>query len=128
MIANQPRTNGILPFLSTADLSSKNGYAVVIDPANAGQVIVQTNGADSTFGVITQGAIITGANSVAISYGGVAGTVLVKLASAAVVGNLLSADATGAFDTTSQVISAMAVEAGSTGDLIEAVLVTPYAR
>jgi hypothetical protein len=128
MIANQPRTNGILPFKSTADLSSKNGYAVVIDPANAGQVIVQDDELVATFGVITQGATISGANSVAIAYGGVAGTVLVKLASAAVVGDLLSSDANGAFDTSSAVISAMAVEAGSTGDLVEAVLVTPYAR
>ena len=128
MIANQPRTNGILPFVSTADLSSKNGYAVVIDPANAGQVIVQNNASLYTFGVITQGDTTSGANSVAIAYGGVAGTVLVKLAGAAVVGDLLSSDATGAFDTTSDVVSAMAVEAGSTGDLVEAVLVTPYDR
>ena len=128
MIANQPRTNGILPFTSTADLSSKNGYAVVIDPANPGQVIVQDNIASKTFGVITQGAVTSGANSVAITYGGVAGTVLVKLGAAAVVGDLLSSDATGKFDTVSDVISAMAVEAGGTGDLIEAVLVTPYVR
>lgn len=128
MIANQPRTNAILPFKSTADLSSKNGFAVVIDPANPGQVVVQSNAASVTFGVITMGDVTSGKNSVAITYGGVAGTVLVKLASAAVVGDLLSSDATGAFDTTSDVISAMAVEAGSTGDLVEAVLVTPYAR
>ena len=128
MIANQPRTNGILPFKSTADLSSKNGYAVVIDPANAGQVIVQNDDSVATFGVITKGATTSGANSVAIAYGGVAGTVLVKLAEAAVVGELLSSDDEGKFDTTSTIISAIAVEAGSTGDLVEAVLVTPYAR
>ena len=128
MIANQPRTNGILPFKSTADLSSKNGYAVTIDPTNAGQVVVQNDAADATFGVITQGATTSGANSVAITYGVVAGTVLVKLASAAIVGDLLSSDATGAFDTSSAVVSALAVEAGGTGDLVEAVLLTPYDR
>jgi hypothetical protein len=129
MIANQPRTNGILPFKSTENLSSKNGYAVVIDPANAGQIIVQKFGSAPIFGVITQGNTVDGANSVAIAYGGVAGTVLVKLASEAKVGTLLSADGTGKFDATwGDFISAIALEAGSAGDLVEAVLVAPYNR
>ena len=130
MIANQPRTNAILPFPHVADFTGKEGYFVTI---NAGAVsLYATADSLSPFGVITSGSTANTESSIAISAGGVAGTVtlLVKTGAAAIVaGDYLQVADGGTIEkdagTGTRTLVAVALEAGSAGDIIESALITP---
>lgn len=130
MIANQPRTNAILPFPHVADFTGKEGYFVTI---NAGAVsLYATADGLSPFGAITSGSTANTESSIAISAGGVAGTVtlLVKTGAAAIVaGDYLQVADGGTIEkdagTGTRTLVAVALEAGTAGDIIESALITP---
>tara|TARA_R110000787_G_scaffold41254_1_gene102058 strand:- start:14037 stop:14441 length:405 start_codon:yes stop_codon:yes gene_type:complete len=130
MIANQPRTNAILPFPNTTDLSGKEGYFVTI---NAGVVkLYATADSLSPFGAITSGSGANTESSIAISAGGLAGTVTLEITAAAaavVVGDYLEVSDGGTVEKDSgagaRTLVAVALEAGTAGDIIECALITP---
>ena len=119
---NQPHTNAILPFTPSEDLTGKEGLAVSI------------NGADGTvaltadFGELPHGIIILGTNtdeksSIAMVYGGVTGTVKIKLNSTVDAGGLMQHKQDGFIaSTNSPMCCAQALESGASGEFVEAVL------
>lgn len=124
------RANAILPFdvLGDADLTGMEGYFVKRDNAT-GRITLVTDDQDTPLGVILAGGAAPEKTSVAIGGAGLAGTVRVKLGADVGQGRPLRLrdDATvevftGAADT---VLVGVALEAGVTGELIEAGLYTP---
>ena len=122
----QPRANAVIPITPAADHTGLEGRAVKIV---AGKAAIVTAATDSPIGVIVDGDDIHGKDSVAIRGGGLSGTVLVKLdANPGVValGTLLEITATGTFRADAgsgdETVCAIALEAGTADELIEAVL------
>lgn len=121
------RTNAIIPIKSAADFTGLEGRFVKIV---AGAAALVTAATDAPIGVILDGAPLGKMSSIAIRGGGLAGTVKVKLDDSpgtVVLGTILEITATGTVkaDTGgSETIVAIALEAGTAGELIEAVLLT----
>jgi hypothetical protein len=118
------RDNAIIPLTPAADQTDKEGYFVETSSGNAAVVNAAT---DLPTGVIVDGETTSGLSSVALMNFG--GTVRVKLS-----GNVnklaklqLAADGTVVTDaaTGARVIVAQALEAGVSGDLIEAAFYGP---
>lgn len=123
------RDNAILPFTPAADYTGYEGYFV--KPSGAAVTLCTTT-TDSPLGVITEGMPTTGKCSVAIIGGGLAGTVKVKVTATSpgsiVMGShleLAAEDGTVKLATGGgATVVAVALEAGSAGELIEASLLT----
>ena len=121
------RTNAILPFEASADLTGHVGRFVVL---NAGKVALVSSATQRPFGVLLTDGKVGESVTVAVGAGGLAGTIRVKLA--AIVANPgidLQLNANGGVQsdagTGARVIVAQSLETGVTGELIEAVLFRP---
>jgi len=118
----QIKTNAILALTPTADHSDKEGYFVKNSSGSAALVTATT---DVPIGVIVDGEDTAGKDSVAIC-GGFAGTVYVKLSgTVAQFANLqLAADGSCITDagTGARTIVGRTMQAGVSGDLVEAVV------
>lgn len=115
---------------SAADLSAFEGYFVEVSGAN---VAVCNNAADIPLGVLVDGEPVGGVNSVALS-GAFPGIVTVKLGAtpgSVVRGGYgtLNADGTVNLDSGSgaRVRVCRFLEAGTAGELVEAILIDPVA-
>jgi hypothetical protein len=121
------RENALIALPTLADLTALSGYAVKVD-ANGNAIPIAAD-TDVPFGVISDA--LPDSASVAVCAGGFAGVVRVKLdaaSSAALVSSLLAVTATGTatvYSTGAGVVFAQAVETGSGGELIQAVLHKP---
>lgn len=127
----QVKANAIIALTPAADQSANEGYFVEID--GSGNAAVCNSATDIPLGVIVDGEPTTGKSSIAVATG-FSGTVLVKCSAtpgAIVRGSYLVLDGTtlGAVKldpgTGARTRVARALEAGSAGGLIEAVLVDP---
>jgi hypothetical protein len=120
------RTTAIIPVEPSATHVGKEGYAVTF---TGGKAVLCAANTDAVNGVITEGSDTTGKDSVAVP--GFGGTVKVKLGSSAgtiVLGTMLEIKAGGTWKAdagTSGTVAAMALEAGTDDELIEAVLLNP---
>ncbi len=122
------RTLAILPFLAASDLTGKSGHFVTVSATGA--VDLPANATQAPFGLALTDAPAGEPVSVALSRGGLAGTVRVKLAGPVpAIGALLALQAGGRViadpGTGARVLVAQAVETGVTDELIEAVLIAP---
>jgi hypothetical protein len=122
------RTLAILPFLAASDLTGKSGHFVTVSAAGA--VDLPTTATQAPFGLALTDAPVGEPVSVALSRGGLAGTVRVKLAGPVpIVGALLALQAGGRViadpGAGARVLVAQAVETGVADELIEAVLIAP---
>lgn len=127
------REKAILPYPTDADHSDKDGYFVSLNQ-DTGKVSIVAGATAAPHGVILDGAEAGDSDSIALSAGGLPGTVEVKLSAnpgtvkrgtllaldAATLGTVKADPATGA-----RVLVAQALEAGTAGELIEAVLLYP---
>lgn len=121
------RNKAILALTPTATHVDKEGYCV---KASAGSVALLAADSDEPFGVVMEGAATTAKDSVAVCGGGLC--VRVKLDAtpgAVVMGSRLMSLSGGTFKldpgSGARWIPAIALESGSAGELIEAVLVKP---
>lgn len=118
------KDKGLISLTPTADHSSSEGYAVKFSDGNAALV---TAAADASIGIITDGEDTAGKDSVALFGSGL--VVHVKLSGTVAQGAELQQAADGSFITDAAVgarkICARALEAGVSGDLIQALLL-PY--
>ena len=125
------RSNSILPFATVGDvdLTGKEGYLVKADTAS-GRVALLTSASDIPIGVLMRAAPPGEKNSVAVAFGGLAGTVRVKLGADVAFGQLLKtrADATVEpfTEASGEVFVGRALESGVAGELVEAALSNPY--
>lgn len=123
----QPRNNAIVPIYPNADHSGLEGYAVKIV---AGKAALCNSLNDAPIGVIVEGGNGTTADSVALIGSGLGGTVLVRLAPSpgtVGLGTYLEITDDGDFKSdvgTAGTVCALALEAGSGRELIEAILLT----
>jgi hypothetical protein len=124
------RENAVLTLTPAADQTNKEGYLVDVDASGNATLIDAT--ADLPFGVILEGAPVTGKSSVALAAGGFRGTVRVKLGAApgtVKAGTLLQTNNDGTVradaGTGARVLVGQALEAGAANELIEAVLYKP---
>lgn len=121
------RANAIIPFTPAADYTGCEGYFV---KASGSTVTLCTATTDAPLGVITAEAATTGKVSVAVIGAGLAGTVKVKITATSpgtiVLGSgleLAAEDGTVKLATGGgATVVATALESGSAGELIEAVL------
>jgi hypothetical protein len=124
----QVKTNAIIPLTPAADQSDKEGFFVELTD---GKASVCNSATDIPLGVILDGEVVSGVTSVAVA-GGFAGTCKVKLGGNVAKGAFLQLTATGTVitdaGTGARVIVARALEAGTTDELIEAVLLQPVAH
>lgn len=124
------RENAVLAFTPAADQSANEGYFVEL---SGGEVAVCNAATDVPFGVILHGDDTNGKSSIAVSAGGFAGTVNVKITDTSpgtiVAGTMLCLKADGTVQADSgsgaRVQVAQALEAGAAEELIEAVLIKP---
>ena len=127
------RENAILPFSTYSDISDRIGEAVSISVTNGvPHVEPLPDPGTKPFGILIHADASTA--SVAAIHGGLAGTVKVRLQTAAYVGNELYIDQTGGINgfadaveenPTGKYLCALALENGVQGELIEALLFTP---
>jgi hypothetical protein len=119
------RKEAIIAMTPGADHSEKEGYFVKL---SAGKPIACTAASDVPFGIILHGEDTDGVDSIGVS-GGLASTAHVKLSGDVAQGADLQLHTDGSCVTdalsAARVIVAKALEAGSSGDLIEAVILTP---
>lgn len=126
------RTNAILPFKPVATMLGHEGEPVIISPGT--DQIELLDAADvPLLGVLLLGTTEEELCSVAIASGSLAGTVKVKLgATVDTLGTELYADNNGYFSpepgSGNHYVSAIALEKGVAGELIEAALQTPSLR
>ena len=119
------RENAILPIASTVDLTGKEGHFVVYD---TGDLILASDPSEEVFGVVLVGAPAGEPSSIAVSAGGLAGTVKVKLGGAVTEAGtqlMSSASGTGLVATATNKAVALALETGVADEQIEAVLFKP---
>lgn len=121
------RTNAVVALTPAADHTGKEGYFVEL---TAGEASIVNSAADVPFGVITEGYNPDkGNDSIAVSAGGFAGTVKVKLSGAVTKGDFLTVAADGTVVTDdgagARVQVAQALEDGAADELIEAVIFKP---
>ena len=111
-----------LPNKASTDHTGKEGYAAVYD---SGLDLAATANLANTLGVITNGGAAETDIAVCGAYGGV---VRVKLAGDVTVGAKLAVGNGGTFTAYTSgagTVVAVALQAGSSGELIEAALLTP---
>ena len=122
--------NAILPFTSTADLTSKEGYAVQNETGGSVSLFSAIIG-KKPFVIIVHGTSIDEKSSIAVLSGGLGGTVKVKIAAPVEVGTILGVQSGGDFMLSTHVSAdfacAQALEEGVAGEMIEAVLFKPEA-
>lgn len=133
---NQPRANAILPFdnYGAADFTGKEGFPAYIDgPTNTIRLCESTG--DWPTGVILRGGAVGEKSSFAVSIGGLAGTVRVKLgADVSQPGLPLQVVQDGTdyvagpdAGSGARVVFAYSLESGVSGEMIEAILRAPDA-
>jgi hypothetical protein len=120
------RASSIIPITAAADHTGKEGYFVEIATGKAAVVNAAT---DIPLGVIVQGDVADGKDSIAVP-GGLAGTVKVKLGGdVTAIGAFLTVTADGDViadaGSGARVQVARALETGADTELIEAVLINP---
>ena len=121
------RSNAIISILTDADLTGQEGRFVRM--SNNDTVCLVDCALEKPLGLLLNGGVAYERITVAISAGGLAGTVRVKLAGTAYIGSDLQLTADGrvmAHDNSApRMIVGVALEAGVTGELIEAALCPP---
>ena len=121
------RENAIIRCTPAADYTGYEGYAVTI-ASGVATLVTALDAAPS--GVILEGGTVAQGVSIALVGGGLAGTVKVKMAAApgtVVQGTFLEITAAATFKAdagTAGTVCALALESGSAGELIEAVLLS----
>lgn len=121
------RSNAIIPVTPAEDHTGKEGYFV---NAVAGEAALVTTKTDGPIGVILDGKTTAGQSSIALRGAGLSGTVKVKLNAApgtVIFGTLLEIAADGTVKADGEdtgTVVAIALESGSGGELIEAMLLT----
>jgi len=119
------RKEAIIALTPAADHSDYEGYFVKL---TAGVPVVSASAADVPFGVIIDGEEAGGVDSIGVC-GGNLPTVRVKLSGSVSKGDSLQLHTDGSVITNAgsgaRVIVAKALEDGVSGDLIEAVILTP---
>ncbi|MGF1451461.1 MAG: hypothetical protein ACFB21_05245 [Opitutales bacterium] len=123
------RTNAILPFFPASDLRGAEGRFATVDQTDG--LLYISGLTERLAGVITFGGNVGEPCSVAMSAGGLAGTVKVKLAApVTAVGQYLQLNEDGSVSPDSgsgtRILVAQAVETGVADELIEAILFRPY--
>jgi len=124
------RPLAIIPFIASASLEGKSGHFVTIN--GSGQVATAAAAGNVPIGLALTEGKAGESVSVALSRGGMAGTVRVKLAgNVTAVGTLLVHQAGGKViadpNVGSRIVVAQALETGVTDELIEAILIPPMA-
>jgi len=118
------KANAIVPMTPAADQTGKEGYFVENSSGNA---VILNNAADLPIGVIVDGETTSGKSSIALM--NFSGTVHVKLSGTVNANALLQLANDGTVVTdagsSARVIVARALEAGVSGDLIEAAFYGP---
>lgn len=121
------RSNAIISILSDEDLTGKEGHFVRMSSNTA--IALIDHEMSPPFGLLLTAGNVHERVTVAISAGGLAGTVLVKLAGTALLGRRLQLTADGRVMTYDsefpRMVVGVALEGGVTGELIEAVLSPP---
>ncbi len=112
------RNTAIIPIASAVDLSGQEGKFVTVAGALTG-----ANAA--AFGVVTEGYPVGMNSSVAVCAGAV--VVKLKLGGNVTAGALVGSNASGLAVTGATTVCAQVLEAGSTDELVEAVLFRPGA-
>jgi len=119
------RDAAIFALTPAADQTGKEGYAVKIV---AGEAAIST-AHNGNFGVILDGETTAGKSTVA-SMAGASGTVKVKLSGTVALGDklMIHTDGTWKAHTSTNNVSGMAMEAGTSTELVEAALVAGYSN
>ncbi len=121
------RSNAIISVLADVDLTGQEGRFVRI--SNAASVCLMDAALDTPLGLLLTGGKVNERVDIALSAGGLAGTVRVKLAQAAGFGSDLQLTADGRVEPYDnefpRMLVAVALESGGVNELIEAVLRTP---
>lgn len=138
MNSHLARANAVLPFAaeSGSDLTGKEGFPVWVDTPTRTARLLPDAMYYWPFGVVLQGRPATEKSSIAVSAGGLAGTVRVKLLQDVPhIGDWLQlVDVNGqvAFGpdagSGNRIIMGISLEPGAAGELIEAVLWLPFER
>jgi len=119
------RKEAIIALTPAVDHSEKEGYFIIL---TAGAPVVSSSASDVPFGVIIDGEEADGVDSIGVC-GGAFGSAHVKLSGAVSKGDSLQLHTDGSVITDAgsgaRVIVAKALEDGVSGDLIEAVILTP---
>lgn len=122
------KSQGIIALTPTADHTSSEGFFVEY---SAGSAAIVNAATDLPIGVIVDGEETTGKSSIAVG-GAFHGTVHVKVTGTVAQGAFGQLTATGTCITDAgsgaRVIVCRFLEAGVTGDLVEAILMVPDAR
>ena len=121
------RSNAIISILSDEDLTGKEGHFVRMSSNTA--IALIDHEMSPPFGLLLTAGKVHERVTVAISAGGLAGTVLVKLAGTVFLGRRLQLTADGrvmAYDSEfPRMVVGVSLGGGVTGELIEAVLSPP---
>lgn len=119
------RALAIIALTPAVDHSAKEGYFVIL---TAGLPVVSAAVTDVPFGILIDGEAANGVDSIGVC-GGNLPTVRVKLSGPVSKGNTLQLHSDGSAivdaGTGARVVVGQALEAGVSGDLIEAVILTP---
>jgi hypothetical protein len=117
------RDTAIFALTPAADQTGKEGYAVKIA---TGEAAIATAD-DGNFGVILDGETTSGKSTIA-SFAGASGTVKVKLSGTVALGGNLMIHTDGTFKAhaSTNIVAAVAMEAGNADELIEAALVNSF--
>ena len=120
------KKEAIVALAPVADHSAKEGYFVSL---TAGETVVLTSAtAVVPFGVILDGEDTDGQDSIGVC-GGAFGSALVKLSGTVAVGDSLQLHTDGSVvvdaGSGARIVVAKALQAGNSGELIEAVILTP---
>jgi len=119
------RKEAIIAMTPAVDHSEKEGYFIIL---TAGLPVVSASASDVPFGVLIDGEEADGVDSIGVC-GGNLPPVRVKLSGAVDKGDSLQLHTDGSVitdaETGARVIVAKALEDGVSGDLIEAVILTP---
>ena len=119
MAGSLTRDTAVFGFTSDENLTEKVGYAVEVESDN----VRVFDGSGTPFGVVLDGEAATGKSTIA-TFAGASGTVKVKLAGTVAFGASLEVTSAGLFQTQSSGdVFAVAMEAGTADELIEAALV-----
>lgn len=119
------RKEAIIALTPAVDHSAKEGYFIVL---TAGLPVVSASASDVPFGILIDGEAANGVDSVGVC-GGNLPTVRVKLSGSVSKGQTLQLHTNGSAvvdaGAGARVVVAQALEDGVSGDLIEAVILTP---
>jgi len=117
------RDTSLIALTPAADQTGKEGYAVKIV---AGEAAIST-AHSGNFGVIVDGETTSGKSTIA-AMAGASGTVKVKLSGTVTLGGnlMIHTDGTWKAHASTKIVAGVAMEAGTSDEIIEAALVNSY--